>query len=96
MAAARGRPAPEQKEKALIITRVFDAPRELVWRTWTDPEHFKRWWGPKDFTAPVARMDVRVGGTYLWCMRSPEGQNYWTTGTYREIVLSQLTEEEVA
>ena len=89
-------PTPEEMEQgakaamaateALIITRTFAAPREQVWQAWTDPERTKRWWGPKDFTAPVCKIDLRVGGTYLNCMRSPEGQDYWSTGTYREIV----------
>ena len=70
----------------LVITRIFDAPRELVWRAWTDPEHFKHWWGPKYYTAPFCKMDFHVGGTYLNCMRSPEGQDYWSTGVYKEIV----------
>src|SRR5688572_29632086 len=68
------------------ITRIFDAPPELVWKAWTEPEHFMRWWGPKDFTSPAAKMDLRVGGKYLACMRTPEGQDMWSTGTYREIV----------
>src|SRR5574337_723768 len=70
----------------LKITRVFDAPREQVWKFWTDPELFKRWWGPKHFTTPVSRIDLRVGGRYVNCMRSPEGRDYWSTGVYREIV----------
>lgn len=70
----------------LVITRVFDAPRELVWKAWTDPERVKRWWGPKGFTAPFCNIDLRVGGVYLNCMRSPEGRDYWSTGVYREIV----------
>jgi uncharacterized protein YndB with AHSA1/START domain len=70
----------------LVITRVFDAPRELVWKAWSEPEHFNRWWGPKDYTCPFCEMDLRVGGKYLNCMRSPEGQEYWSTGVYREIV----------
>src|SRR5262245_41399320 len=70
----------------LVITRVFDAPRALVWKAWTEPEHFKKWWGPKDFTAPVAQIDLRVGGKYLACMRGPDGKDYWSTGVYREIV----------
>ncbi len=70
----------------LVITRMFDAPRELVWKMWTEPEHYMRWWGPKDFTAPSCRIDLRVGGKYLSCMRSPEGQDFWSTGVYREIV----------
>jgi len=70
----------------LTITRVFDAPRELVWKAWIDPEHVKRWWGPKDYTAPVSKIDLREGGKYLYCMRSPEGQDFWSTGVYREII----------
>ncbi len=73
-------------DQGLVITRIFDAPREAVWKAWTDPEHLKRWWGPKDFTSPVNRIDLRAGGKYLGCMRSPEGKDYWSTGVYREIV----------
>jgi uncharacterized protein YndB with AHSA1/START domain len=70
----------------VVMTRLFDAPRELVWKAWTDPERLKRWWGPAGFTAPSAELDLRVGGKYLFCMRSPDGKDYWTTGVYREIV----------
>jgi uncharacterized protein YndB with AHSA1/START domain len=70
----------------LVLTRIFDAPRERVWKAWTDPEQVKRWWGPKPFTAPSCSLDLRVGGKYLFCMRSPDGQDFWTTGVYREIV----------
>ncbi len=70
----------------LVIERIFSAPIELMWQAWTDPEHIMRWWGPKDFTAPLAKIDFRVGGTYLFCMRSPDGQDYYSTGVYREIV----------
>jgi len=69
----------------LVITRIFSAPPELVWKAWTDPEHVKRWWGPEHFTSPFCKIDLRVGGKYLFCMRSPEGQEFWSTGTYREI-----------
>ncbi len=69
----------------LVITRIFDAPREMVWKAWTDPEHMKRWWGPKVFTAPACKIDLRVGGKYLFCMRSPDGRDFWSTGSYREI-----------
>lgn len=76
----------KEKGNELIITRVFDAPRELVWRSWTEPELLKKWWGPKDYTAPTVKIDLRVGGKNLLCMRSPEGKDYWSTGVYREIV----------
>ena len=72
-------------EQDLMITRTFDAPRELVWKAWTDPERVKRWWGPKGFTAPFCKIDLRVGGVSLYCMRSPDGKDYWSTGVYREI-----------
>jgi len=72
--------------RTLEIVRVFDAPRELVWKAWTEPERMMRWFGPKEYTAPVVKIDLRVGGKSLICMRSPEGQDYWNVGTYREIV----------
>lgn len=71
--------------EALVITRVFDAPVELVWKAWSEPERFKQWWGPEGFTAPVVKIDFRVGGVWLACMRSPDGQDFWSTGAYREI-----------
>jgi uncharacterized protein YndB with AHSA1/START domain len=70
----------------MVITRVFDAPRELVWQAWTQPEKLMRWWGPTIFTTPAARIDLRVGGKFVACMRSPDGNDFWSTGTYREIV----------
>ena len=70
----------------MVITRVFDAPRELVWKAWTDPKYMMQWWGPKGFTAPVCKMDFRVGGKFLCCMRSPDGQEFWNAGEYHEIV----------
>jgi uncharacterized protein YndB with AHSA1/START domain len=70
----------------IVLTRVFDAPRELVWKAWTRPERLMRWWGPEGFTSPVCRIDLRVGGACLFCMRSPEGKDYWSTGVYRELV----------
>jgi uncharacterized protein YndB with AHSA1/START domain len=78
--------ATKSAERELVITRVFDAPRELVWQAWTDPKHFMQWWGPKGFTSPYCEIDLRVGGRFLGCMCSPDGQDYWSTGIYREIV----------
>jgi len=68
---------------------MFDAPRELVWKAWTEPEQLMRWWGPKGFISPACAIDLRVGGRYLFCMRSPEGQDFWSTGTYRDIVVPE-------
>ena len=70
----------------LWITRVLDAPREAVWSAWTDPELVKRWWGGGNWTVPTASIDLRVGGNYHICMRSPEGQEVWSTGVFREVV----------
>jgi uncharacterized protein YndB with AHSA1/START domain len=53
---------------AITIERIFDAPVELIWQMWTQPEHFKNWYGPKGASVPVAEMDVRVGGKHLFCM----------------------------
>lgn len=72
-------------ERAIVITHVFDAPRERVFKAWTDPDHFVRWWGPNGFTTPVCRMDVRPGGVLHYCMRSPEGRDFWGKGVYRDI-----------
>lgn len=77
------------KTRDVVITRTFDAPVELVWQAWTDPEHVKRWWGPKDFNSPFTRIDLREGGNYLFGMRAPDwmggGVNY-SGGTYIKIV----------
>lgn len=73
----------------MVVTRVFDAPRELVWKAWTDPKYVMQWWGPKGFTAPVCKMDFRVGGKFLYCMKAPDGQEFWNGGEYHEIVLNE-------
>jgi uncharacterized protein YndB with AHSA1/START domain len=70
----------------MVITRVFDAPRELVWKAWTEPKYVMQWWGPKGFTAPVFKMDFRVGGKSLFCMKAPDGQEGWNAIEYHEIV----------
>ena len=77
-------PAPDDRQ--LIITRLLDAPRELVFKVWTQPEHVVRWMGPNGFTAPSCQMDVRPGGAYRTLIRSPEGKDHWMRGVYREIV----------
>jgi len=73
----------------LVVTRVFAAPVELVWKAWTEPEYVMRWWGPDYFTSPSAKMDFREGGTSLVCMRAPEdfgGQDMYSTWVYQKIV----------
>jgi uncharacterized protein YndB with AHSA1/START domain len=74
-------------EDAVVIERTFDAPVDLIWQMWTDPDHFKKWYGPQGFTVPVADMELRVGGKRLICMASPDGSmKMWTTGEYTEII----------
>lgn len=70
----------------IIIERVIDAPRDRVWRCWTEPDNLMKWWGPNTFTSPAATIDFRVGGKYHFCMRMPDGKEMWSTGTYLEIV----------
>jgi uncharacterized protein YndB with AHSA1/START domain len=84
--AATNSAATDLAERELVVTRLFDAPRELVFRAWTEPEHLMHWWGPKGFTTPFCRIDFRPGGVFHYCMRSPEGEDYWGIGVYREIV----------
>jgi len=86
---ANSNTAGEQGRQEVLITRLFDAPLELVWQAWTDPQHFMLWWGPKDYTCPFCQIDLRVGGKYLNCMRSPTGKEYWGTGTFLEVVPMQ-------
>jgi len=72
--------------KDFVISRVLDAPRHLVWRCFTDPERMKHWWGPKGFKVIASKMDLRVGGTYHYGMKAPDGSPMWGLFTWREIV----------
>lgn len=72
--------------KDVIVERTFDASPERVWQAFTTEADVRRWWGPEHFTAPVARMDVREGGTSLVCMRSPDGHDHWMTWDYTKVV----------
>jgi len=70
----------------LVITRVYDAPRELVFSLWTDPKHLAEWWGPRGFTNPVCEADARMGGGLRIHMRGPDGRTHRMTGTFDEVV----------
>jgi uncharacterized protein YndB with AHSA1/START domain len=72
--------------KDFVISRVFDAPRDLMWKCFTDPERMKHWWGPKGVKVVKAKMDLCVGGTYLYGMETPDGKVMWGKFVYREIV----------
>ncbi len=76
-------------KRDLVISRILDAPVELVWRAWTDPEYVMRWWGPEIYTSPTCQIDLREGGKYIFCMRAPQdqgGQDHYTSGVYKKIV----------
>lgn len=73
-------------EKELTLSRDFDEPREVVWKAWTDPDMFMQWWGPKGFSTPISKIDLREGAEYFNCMRAPDGQDFCSKGVYREIV----------
>ncbi len=78
--------AGKSAERELVITRVFDAPRALVFEAWAEPQHLMRWRGPKGFSISVLKMELRPGGAYRIHMRSPQGTDHWLRGVYREIV----------
>jgi uncharacterized protein YndB with AHSA1/START domain len=73
-------------QKEIVINRVFDLPINKVWRALTEPEQFKKWWGPEGFSCPSSKMEARVGGKYLNCMRGPDGKEYWSTGVVKEFI----------
>jgi uncharacterized protein YndB with AHSA1/START domain len=70
----------------VTLTRLLDAPRELVWAAWTDPARMAQWWGPHHFTNPVCEIDARVGGKFLVHMKAPDGTVYPMAGTFTEMV----------
>ncbi len=69
-----------------IITRSLNAPRELVWKVWTQKDHLMKWFGPKGVTMPVCDMDLRVGGTFLYAMETPDGNRMWGKWVFQEII----------
>jgi uncharacterized protein YndB with AHSA1/START domain len=81
--------ATEASHNDFVITRVFDAPRDLVWRAWTDPERMRHWWGPKGFTVFSSNMDLRPGGLYHYGMTAPDGSTMWGKFVFREVTPPQ-------
>jgi uncharacterized protein YndB with AHSA1/START domain len=89
--AARSKPVPApaastEDARSIVTTRVFDAPRELVFAAWSDPEHLAQWWGPNGFTTTTRAFDMRPGGVWRFVMHGPDGRDYQNRITYDEIV----------
>ncbi len=77
---------PAARDRVLLFTRVFNAPRDVVFRAWTDPKQLVQWFAPEGFSVAFLEMDLRPGGTWRKCMRSPEGVDYWRRGSYLEVI----------
>lgn len=73
-------------DRTIVISRVLHAPRQLVWRVWTDPKHVERWWGPRGFTTTVKQLDLKPGGKSDYVMTGPDGAEYPVGGVVREVV----------
>jgi uncharacterized protein YndB with AHSA1/START domain len=82
---AKSSPATATPDREIVVSRLFDAPRELVWAAWTDPEQVVEWWGPKGFTTTIHEMDVRPGGTWRHTMHGPDGADYPNKSVFIEV-----------
>ena len=83
---ARSSAAAESAAHELVVTRVFNAPREMVWKALTESDRLERWWGPKGFTSRIHKLELRPGGTFLYSQRNAEGLEMWGKWVYREVV----------
>ena len=77
--------AGQSTDRVLVVERVFDAPRSLVFKAWIEPQHLFRWYGPRGFTVPSYTLDPRPGGGWRACMVSPKGDEHWVRGVFREV-----------
>lgn len=85
----------EAGKQDIVLTRIFDAPLEAVWKAWTVPEQVMKWWGPTGFTSPSCKIDFREGGKFIFHMRAPQEMNnadFYTAGVYKKIVPAELIE----
>ena len=73
-------------EREIVISRILNAPRDLVWEAWTNPEHVAQWWGPAGFTTTIAKMDVTPGGVWKQLMHGPDGSHYPNSSVFKEVV----------
>ncbi|MBI3775269.1 MAG: SRPBCC domain-containing protein [Gammaproteobacteria bacterium] len=74
------------EDREIVITRILNAPRELVWEVWTNPKHVVNWWGPNGFTTTIEKMDVRPGGVWKHVMHGPDGTSYPNSSVFKEVV----------
>ena len=86
MTTTQNHPPVDTSDREIVITRVFDAPRELVWEAWTNPEHVVKWWGPRGFTTTIEEMNVRPGGVWKHVMHGPDGTDYPNKSIFTEVV----------
>jgi len=86
MAERKSNVAAASADREIIISRDFDAPRELVWEAWINPEHVAQWWGPRGFSTTIEVMDVRPGGIWKHVMHGPDGADYPNLSTFTEVV----------
>jgi len=84
--ARKNNPDAPTADREFVISRSFDVPREFMFKLWTDPAHMQRWWGPKGVSVVHSKMDLRPGGIYHYCMRTPDGHEMWGKFVFREIV----------
>lgn len=86
MEAKTNNTAEQGRHRTVSITRTFDIPLDTIWKAWTEPEYFKKWWGPNAYTCTYCKLDLKVGGKSLVNMRSDKGEETWSTLTYIEII----------
>jgi len=82
----RTHPVENVSEREIVLSRLFDAPRELVWEVWTNPNHVAKWWGPNGFSTTIHEMDVRPGGKWHHTMHGPDGTDYPNKSIFKEVV----------
>jgi uncharacterized protein YndB with AHSA1/START domain len=85
MTTSKNNPTENTADREIVITRVFDAPRELVWQAFTDPEHVVKWWGPRGFTTTIEEMNVKPGGVWRHVMHGPDGTDYPNKSVFTEV-----------
>ena len=84
--AASSTPTRESNDLKLVVERIFDAPRSLVFKAWIEPQHLLRWFGPRDYKVPSYTIDPRPGGSWRVCMVAPTGRENWVRGVFREVL----------